>query len=129
MWQVRQKRGFVEGVTLRRINHILAGTAWRGTFVLHPEPADYPPGGRHVHVAAAVRSGTRSADLSYHIYVWPDEFTSEPEFLSHVLQQVEGGMEHKSNHRGDQLLRVLRVGFVEESGAGGGPDAAPDPVV
>jgi hypothetical protein len=114
VWQVSPKQGYVEGVTLRRIFHIPADTAWSGTFVLHPEPADYPVGGRHIAVTAEVRSGSRSSDLSYNIYVWPDGFASEADFLAHVLQRVREGMEYKKNQRGDQQLRVLRVGFVEE---------------
>ena len=112
MWEVSPKQGFVRGTTLRRIFHIPAGTAWSGTFVLHPEPADYPEDGRHIEVTAEVRSGGRVHDLNYNIYVWPDEFPSEAEFLAHVVQQVREGMEYKKNQRGDQQLRVTEVGFV-----------------
>jgi hypothetical protein len=114
MWQVSQKRGFVEGVTLRRLNYIPAGTDWHGTFVLYPEPVRWQPRSRLIRVTAGVQLGARSRDLSYEIYVWPDEFASEPEFLAHVLQRVREGMEYKKNSRRGQQLRVLKVGFIVE---------------
>lgn len=113
MWQVTRKQGLVEGVTLRRINYIPTGTAWGGTFVLHPEPRNYHGVCLYVQVKASVQGGGRSADLSRDVYVWPEEFACEADFLAHVLLRVREGMEHKKNHRGDQQLRVLRLGFAE----------------
>jgi hypothetical protein len=113
VWQITRKQGFVEGVTLRRVHYIPAGTAWGGTFVLHPEPDRYQGGRHYVQVKASVQGGGRSRDLSYDIYVRPEEFASEADFLAHVLQRVCAGMEYKKNQRGDQQLRVLRVGYTE----------------
>jgi hypothetical protein len=113
VWQVTRKQGFVEGVTLRRINYIPAGTAWGGTFVLHPEPDRYHQDRHYVQVKAGVQGGGRSKDLDYDIYVEPEELASEADFLAHVLQRVREALEYKKNQRRQQLLRVLRVGFAE----------------